>query len=290
MQPPDARTEFDLVVATVDRTTDLCRARRCARSADAPGISVSSSSIRTTTNGSRGFWSGTRGSRRCTCGQLAGLSRARNVAIPHLRAGLVAFPDDDCLIRARLARAGSRAIHGRSRARRVERPCGRSRRPHGGPLAGPGAADHAGDGLAHGHLAHDLPPPGGCRPGRHVRRGAWTRKRDALVVRRGARLPRARPPSRSSHRVRPLHRDHASGEARNVRRARRPRETRDGGSIGYVIARQRLLPAHRRRGCSFVPPGQRSCPRPCWTSRGCGSTRRPSSGACAVSLRAGGPR
>ncbi len=73
--------------------------------------------------------------------------------------------------------------------------------------------DHARQRLAHRELPHDLPPPRARRARRRIRRGARARLGDAVVVRRGDRLPRARAPARRADRVRPLVRDHAPGQA-----------------------------------------------------------------------------
>ena len=96
MQPPDARTKFDLVVATVDRTTDLAAlvgTLEAQTHRDFRLIVVDQNDDQRVAE----LLERHPGLETLHLRSPRGLSRARNVAIPHLRAGLVAFPDDDCL-------------------------------------------------------------------------------------------------------------------------------------------------------------------------------------------------
>ena len=147
------------------------------------------------------------------------------------------------------------------RPRRRVRPAGRRGRPRRRPLAGAPGRDHAGHRLAHGELAHDLPPSRGGRARRRLRRGARARLRDAVVVGRGDRLPRARAPQRDADRVRPVDRDHAPGQAGDPGRAGGARQARrrERG----VRARAEPLSGPHRRADARAAGGRRGrLPRP----------------------------
>ena len=105
---------------------------------------------------------------------------------------------------ARPARAGHAEVRVGRGARRAQRPCCRRGRPCGRALADNRCANHPRHCLAHRELAHDVPPSGGRRASRRVRRVPRARRRDAVVLGRGDRLPRPCAAARSADRVRPL--------------------------------------------------------------------------------------
>ncbi len=158
---------------------------------------------------------------------------------------------------ARPARAGRAALRGRPRSRRAERTTRRGRRDGRGALAGERSSHHAGHRLAPRQLPHDLPTARGRRASRRLRRGARARQWDALVVGRGDRLRRPRPPRRRPGRVRPGAGRDASGQGGQRGRARRARPSRRRQR--RLRARTEPLPGPHRRADARAP-GRRGAP------------------------------
>ena len=97
MQTPDA-PRFDLVVATVDRTDDLraLLASLVAQTDDGFGFRLVVVDQNEDDRVER-LLAEYSGLDALHLRSLRGLSRARNAALPHLEGDLVAFPDDDCV-------------------------------------------------------------------------------------------------------------------------------------------------------------------------------------------------
>ena len=172
---------FDLVVATVDRTTDLetfldsleeqthrhFRVVVVDQNADGRVTELLASHHALEVTHLR---------------SQRGLSRARNVGLCALTGDVVAFPDDDCRyapdLLERVARrfAGDQALDGLT----------------GRAVGDDGATDHPGSrtrrcwsrtSVESRDLVHDLPAAGARRTGRDLRRAARSRGGIALVVR-----------------------------------------------------------------------------------------------------------
>ena len=274
---------FDLVVATVDRVEPLARLlasleRQSHRAFRV--LLVDQNEDDRLDDGARGR---TGSSIVVRLRSPRGLSRARNDALPHLEADVVAFPDDDCEypddLLERVA-AGSRGLDG------LDVLSGRRPRPL-------------------------LAVAGRGRRGRSTRDNVWNRGISAAIflrrdlVERVGRVRRAARARRAGRRGRPARRSTSSIRAAHARRAafattrrsssatRRRTSTRrapavgfrDGASVGYLLRKHRYGPRTVAR-MLVRPAGGALLARPAATAPARASTRRRSAAAVEGYLRA----
>ncbi len=180
---------FDLVVATVDRTDDAGGAPRLARGADPPAFRLVVVDQNADDAGPRRVLRAHAAARRPAPPLAARpLARAQRGASRARRADVVAFPDDDCRLPTRSARAASPSGFGATALGRPHGPGRRRRRAR--PTRGARRASRRADDprtLEPRDLVRALPPPDVVASVGRLRRAARARGRG----RRGRRARRS---------------------------------------------------------------------------------------------------